>query len=190
MKEQKIDAGTRLAAMILDHFIMTFGAAVFMIPGMISSFANAFNISHEQTSPDLFGNMIYFMLIGFAVYFCKDSINGRSPAKRILKLQVVDNSTGAPASPIRCLIRNVFCMIWPIEVIFALANSNRRIGDFVAGTKVVPFSPPTEQQKPMWVQVGISLALAYGLLLIVMMPFNALQSRMASSQVKYIETSF
>jgi uncharacterized RDD family membrane protein YckC len=190
MTEQKVNAGTRLGTMILDHFIMTFGAMIFAIPGMISGFATAFNISHEQTNPDLFGNMSYVMLIGFAVYFCKDSINGRSPAKRILKLQVVDNSTGTAASPIKCFIRNIFCVLWPIEIIVALINPSRRIGDFVAGTKVVPFDPTTEQQKPNWGQIGISLALAYGLMLIIMIPFNMMKSGMASQKVKYTETSF
>ena len=190
MTAQKVNAGTRLTTMILDHFIMTFGAMIFAIPGMISGFSKAFNISHEQTDPDLFGDMSYVMLIGFAVYFCKDSINGRSPAKRILKLQVVDNSTGTVASPIKCFIRNIFCVLWPIEVIVALINPNRRIGDFVAGTKVVPFDSTTEQQKPNWGQIGISLALAYGLMLIIMIPLNKMKSGMAIQKVNYTETSF
>ena len=168
MTDEKINAGTRFSAMVLDHFIMTFGAMIFAVPGMISGFANAFKISHEQTTPNLFGDMIYLNLVGFAVYFCKDSINGRSPAKRIMKLQVVDNSTGRAASPIKCFIRNIFCVLWPVEVIVALFNPERRIGDFVAGTKVVVFDPATELPKTNWAQAGISLALAYGLMLIVL----------------------
>ena len=190
MTEQKVNAGTRLGTMILDHIIMTFAAMVFAIPGMISGFATAFNISHEQTNPDLFGNMSYVMLIGFAVYFCKDSINGRSPAKRILKLQVVDNTTGHAASPIKCFVRNIFIALWPIEVIVSLINPSRRIGDLVAGTKLVPFDSTTEQQKPNWGQVGISLALAYGLMLIIMIPFNMMKSGLTSQQVKFNEASF
>lgn len=190
MTEQKVNAGTRLGTMILDHFIMTFGAMIFAVPGMISGFATAFNISHEQKSPNLFGNMSYVMLIGFAVYFCKDSINGRSPAKRILKLQVVDNTAGKAASPLKCFVRNIFCVLWPIEVIVALVNPSRRIGDFVAGTKVVPFDPTVEQQKTNWGQIGISLALAYGLMLIIMLPFNMMKAGLANQQVKYNETSF
>lgn len=190
MTEQKVNAGTRLGTMILDHFIMTFGAMIFAVPGMISGFATAFNISHEQKSPNLFGNMSYVMLIGFAVYFCKDSINGRSPAKRILKLQVVDNTAGKAASPLKCFVRNIFCVLWPIEVIVALVNPSRRIGDFVAGTKVVPFDPTVEQQKTNWGQIGISFALAYGLMLIIMLPFNMMKAGLANQQVKYNETSF
>ncbi|MCA4898444.1 MAG: RDD family protein [Bacteroidota bacterium] len=190
MTEKNLNAGTRLGTMILDHFIMTFGTMIFAIPGMISGFATAFNVSHERTNPDLFGNMSYVMLIGLAVYFCKDSINGRSPAKRFLKLQVVDNTTGIAASPIKCFLRNIFCALWPIEVIVALINPNRRIGDFVAGTKVVPFDQTTKQQKPNWGQIGISLALAYGLMLIIMIPFNMIKSDLAAQQVKFNEVSF
>lgn len=190
MTDEKINAGTRFSAMVLDHFIMTFGAMIFAVPGMISGFANAFKISHEQTTPNLFGDMLYLNLVGFAVYFCKDSINGRSPAKRIMKLQVVDNSTGRAASPIKCFIRNIFCVLWPVEVIVALFNPERRIGDFVAGTKVVVFDPATEQPKTNWAQAGISLALAYGLMLIVLIPFNRLQAGLQSGKVKYVESSF
>jgi uncharacterized RDD family membrane protein YckC len=188
--EQKINAGNRFASMILDHFIMTSAAMIFAIPGMVSGFVSAFKISHEQTNPDLFGNMSYVMIIGFAIYLCKDSINGRSPAKRILKLQVVDNNTGKAASPIKCFVRNIFCIVWPIEVIIALANPPRRIGDFVAGTKVAPFDPMLAPEKPKWAQAVISLALAYGLLLMFMIPFNMMMAGLTRHQVKYIETSY
>jgi hypothetical protein len=98
MTEQKTNAGTRIGSMLLDHIAMTFIAMIFFIPGMILGFSAAFEVSHEQTSPDIFGSLSYFGLIGFALYFCKDSINGRSIAKRALKLQVIENSSGRVAS--------------------------------------------------------------------------------------------
>ncbi len=98
--------------MLLDHLFMTMIAMVFFIPGMISGFADAFNVSHEQTRPNFMGGGFgYLSMLGFAIYFCKDCINGRSIAKRILKLQVVDNSTGQVASPLKCFIRNMFIII-------------------------------------------------------------------------------
>ena len=103
--ERKISIGKRIAAMFLDHFFMTMIAMVFFIPSMVSGFGDAFKVSHEQTVPNFMGGALgYIGMLGFAIYFCKDCINGRSISKRILKLQIVDNSTGQVASPIKCLI--------------------------------------------------------------------------------------
>lgn len=190
MTEQKVNSGTRFGSMILDLFIMTMIAMIFFIPGMISGFANAFTISHEQTNPDIFGGMSYFGLIGFAIYFCKDCVNGRSIAKRILKLQIVDNTTGQVASPLKCFVRNIFCILWPIEAIVALINPSRRIGDQVAGTRLIIFDQALEQPKLNFGQIAIALGLAYGFMIIVMLPFNAMQSKFAGHRVHYIESSY
>lgn len=187
--DQKTNAGTRIGSMLLDHIAMTFIAMIFFVPGMISVFSTAFEVNHEQTSTDIFGGLSYVGLIGFALYFCKDCINGRSIAKRALKLQVVDNNSGNVASPIKCFVRNIFCILWPIEVIVTLANPSRRIGDMVAGTRVIPFNPGLEQPKFNFVQIGLSILLAYGLMMLLMLPFKGLQSKMASSQITYLESS-
>jgi uncharacterized RDD family membrane protein YckC len=187
MNEQKVNAGTRLAAMFLDHVIMTFAMMILAIPGMVATFSKAFNVGHDRPQASLFGNSVYIMLIGFAVYWCKDSINGRSPAKRILKLQVVDNTTGIAASPIKCWIRNIFLSFWPLEAIVALINPSRRIGDFVAGTKVVPFPAGTTEQKVNWKAVVISLALAYA---VIGIPFYLMKSTLEGREVNYVENSF
>lgn len=188
---KQIDAGTRLGAMILDHFIMTMIMMVFFIPGMISNFANAFQTTHEQTSFDPFGgNLMYLGLLGFAVYFCKDIINGRSISKRILKLQLVNNSTGQVASPIRCFVRNIFCIIWPIEVIVSMITPSRRLGDRVAGTKLVVYEPNREQPKVNFGKLMIPVALAYGGMLLFMIPFKSITSGLGFPEVKYVETSY
>lgn len=56
------------------------------------------------------GSWAYLGILGLALYFCKDIINGRSLAKRLLKLQVVDNTTGEVASPMQCFVRNLFVL--------------------------------------------------------------------------------
>ena len=188
---KQIDTGTRLGAMILDHFIMTMIMMVFFIPGMVVSFSNAFKTGHEQTVFDPFGgDWIYLGFLGFAVYFCKDIINGRSIAKRILKLQLVNNSTGQVASPIRCFARNVFCIIWPIEVIVSMITPSRRIGDRVAGTKLVVYDQSYE--KPI-LNVGktlIPLALAYGVMLLFIIQIKRMIPDIESQKVNFIETSY
>ena len=187
--EQKTNAGTRIGSMLLDHFAMTIIAMIFSVPGMISGFSTAFEINHEQTNPDIFGGISYVGLIGFALYFCKDCINGRSIAKRALKLQVIEHKSGNVASPIRCFVRNIFCILWPIEVIVTLASPSRRIGDMVAGTRVIPFNPELEQTKVNYAQVGLSIVLAYGLMVLAILPFEGLKSKMESNQVTYMKSS-
>ncbi len=175
--------------MLIDHFAMTFIAMIFFIPSLISTFATAFTINHEPTNFDVLSGLSYVGLIGLALYLCKDSINGRSIAKRIFKIQVVNDKTGEAASPIKCFVRNLFCALWPLEVIVTIASPDRRIGDMVAGTKVVPFYPDVEQPKPDFRLVGISITLAYGLMILLMLPFEKLNSMLKTNQVSYIETS-
>lgn len=187
--QREVNVGTRLGSMIFDHFIMTMIAMVFFIPMMIKSFFNAFTITHEQTEMDFGGPLLYVALFGFALYFCKDIVNGRSIGKRTTQTQVVDNNTGQVASPLKCFIRNIFCVIWPVEVIVTLTNPSRRIGDRVAGTKVVPYDPINVEQPKFDIKKAIlPLAISYGILLLFMLPFQALKP--AFSKIGYIETSY
>src|ERR1700735_2213180 len=89
-----IGVGLRLASMLLDHFFMTIIAMVFFLPGFISLMVPASNPSPGGPSPDFMDGVYgYIAIFGFALYFCKDIIGGRSIAKRILGLQVVNNSS-------------------------------------------------------------------------------------------------
>ncbi|MDP4265127.1 MAG: RDD family protein [Bacteroidota bacterium] len=190
MSEQKITPSIRFGSMILDHFIMTLIAMAFLIPQMITRIANDFKVTHEQTNLDGFGSINYLGLIGFALYFCKDCINGRSIGKRALKLQVVDNLTGQVATPLKCFIRNIFCILWPVEAVITLTNPGRRIGDRVANTKVVPFDPSLKQPKVSFTQIGISLILAYGLTILLSLPFNEMQTDLARQNINFDENSY
>jgi len=188
MTEKEPDKDTRLGSMLLDHFIMTAIVSIFILPKIIESFSTI--MTHEQPKSDVFGGMSYFLLIGFALYFCKDSIHGRSIAKQIFKLQLVDNTTGQVASPLKCLIRNVFCIIWPLEVIVAYKNPGRRIGDLVAGTRLEKYDPALEQPTLNIGKVGVSLLLAYGCLSILMFTFSSMQPDFGIWDTKFVESSY
>jgi uncharacterized RDD family membrane protein YckC len=182
-----ISVGTRLGTMLLDHFFMTMIAMVFFLPGMISGFSDGFNASHEQTDLNFMeGPMKYLSMFGFALYFCKDIINGRSISKRVLKLQVIDNKTGQVATPLQCFVRNIFCIIWPIEVIVAMTNTSRRLGDKVAGTKLVYYEPTLEQPKINLGKTILPVVISYGLILLIMQ----LTPSVTMGKANYIETSY
>jgi uncharacterized RDD family membrane protein YckC len=173
--------------MLLDLIFMSIIAMVFFIPGFLSAFSTAFNSSHGQPPPDFMDGFYgYVAAFGFALYFCKDIIGGRSIAKRILGLQVVDNSTGKAASPFRCFLRNITCVLWPIEGIVALIDTRRRLGDRIAGTRLVRFDPTVEQPKPGFVSLLVPVCISYGIILIFLQGFPGL----GSHSKKYVETSY
>lgn len=185
-----VSSGSRFASMFLDHIIMSIAIAIICIPAMFSTFFNAFQMSHEDQDIDMFGGkLIYFSLLGFALYFCKDAIDARSPGKRIFKTQVVNNSDGLPASPIKCLVRNIFCIFWPIELIVTLFSPTRRIGDLVAGTKVQPFQPGVNYS-PDFKKIGLSVILAYAIMLACFYPFLAFNESHKPKNILYVKESF
>lgn len=135
MKKKEVTAGTRIGAMLLDHFVMTFAIMFLVLPFTIGSFGEGIT-DDSTTSPFSSDLFFYLMVFGMSLYFNKDMIQGKSVAKRALKLEVVNIKTGEVASSLKCLIRNLTIAVWPIEVIAVLINPSRRIGDFIAGTRV------------------------------------------------------
>lgn len=187
LDNRPISVGTRLGTMLLDHVFMTIIMMIFFLPTMISGFSGAFTVSHEQTDSNFTeGPMMYIGLFGFALYFCKDIINGRSISKRILKLQVVDNKTGQVATPLQCFVRDIFCVLWIIEAFVAMANTGRRIGDRVAGTKLVYYDPTLEQPKINIGKTVLPIIISYGLIVWIMQ----LTPSMTMTKANYSETSY
>ena len=119
---------TRLGSMLLDHIIMCLVGAIIGIPVFILAFIFKKYLNLDVT-------FIAGILV-FIIYFCKDILNGKSPAKRLIGLQVIGLKTRQPASKIQTIIRNITLPFWPIEVFYTLFSKNRRIGDLIAGTKV------------------------------------------------------
>ena len=114
--------------------------------GFAVSMFDAFNLDHDPSSFG-FGGMSFLFAFGFSAYFNKDIFHGRSPAKRILKMQVIDIKTGQVANPLKCLARNLTIVLWPLEVIFVLIDPKRRLGDKIAGTRIDYVENPEKTKK-------------------------------------------
>lgn len=164
-----LSKGTRLGSMFLDHVIMCFVFFAFSIPSFIESFREP---SSQFVHKGLFNFPTLLLLLGLAIYLCKDCIGGQSVAKRILGLQIVDSKTGEVASPLKCFIRNIFCLVWPAEVIITLINPSRRLGDRVAGTKVVLASKSIVKPSINYFQLVACVMLSYLLIILICFPFN------------------
>jgi uncharacterized RDD family membrane protein YckC len=158
--KDRVTIGLRLASMLVDHFAMTFIIMIIVMPGFAVSMLNTFNIDHEPSSIKM-GNMFFLVALGFSAYFNKDIFNGRSPAKRILKMQVIDNKTDQVASPLKCLVRNLTIPIWPIELIFVFIDPKRRLGDKIAGTRIEYVESP-QKVKINWRRIFAPLLIAIG----------------------------
>ena len=72
----------------------------------------------------------------FVLFVCKDNLNGQSLGKRLMKIQIIEIQTTEPASNLKCMIRNLFFCLWPIELALALIEPNRRVGDYVTKTRL------------------------------------------------------
>ena len=187
---QPISKTTRLTSMVLDHMLLSVGTIILCVPLMIYGFMQLLTISHEPHQFLIPPGAEYAFAIGIAVYFGKDSLIGRSPAKHILKLQVVHQITGEPAGPLRCFLRNLLCVFWPIEVIVVCINPERRLGDRIAGTKVVYYRASETPVKLHLPQIiGVSL-LGIGIAALVFMPMRQLASQLDTGRITLDETTF
>jgi antitoxin component YwqK of YwqJK toxin-antitoxin module len=186
--KNEVTIGIRLASMLVDHFIMTFAMFIPFIPFMIIGIKDAFNITHEQTSMEP-SFIIYGFILGFAMYFNKDFFDGRSPAKRILKIQVINHKTGKVAGPLKCLLRNLTIPIWPLEAIFILINPQRRLGDYIAGTRIESYDSENIKQKKELKDYVLPIAIGLLFTYLISLPFSMLSDSWKQADVKYIQDS-
>jgi uncharacterized RDD family membrane protein YckC len=186
--KDKVTVGLRLASMLIDHFAMTFIVMLIVLPGFAINMIDAFNLDHDPSSFG-FGGMSFLYAFGFAAYFNKDIFNGRSPAKRILKIQVIDIKTGQAANSLKCLVRNLTIPLWPLEVIFVLFNPKRRLGDKIAGTRIDYIENPVKV-KMDWTKFAIALLIAIGFSVLISLPFTLLNTKWQTDKVAYNEQTF
>ncbi|MDD7887345.1 RDD family protein [Flavivirga sp. 57AJ16] len=131
----------RILSMFLDHciiclLIVPLGFLIFGLGALMKD-----NLNN--------GIGIILVFIPFFIYLNKDFFKAKSPAKRILGFQVIDRKTNKPANELQCFVRNLtICVAWPLEVIIGLINPERRIGDFIANTKVIVSEK--EKFKSIW----------------------------------------
>jgi uncharacterized RDD family membrane protein YckC len=71
-----------------------------------------------------------------SLFLCKDLAGGRSIGKRLFNLQIVSLENHSVSS-LKLIFRNIFTFMWPIEIVFCLIDSEKKLGDIVFGTKVI-----------------------------------------------------
>ena len=107
------------------------------IPALI--YARIFKtITEAQGLKALYALIFVLFVLSFPILFVvRDAIfKGRSVAKRIFKLRVIDNETNELPKKEKLVIRNLFFFIYPVEAILLIAT-NQSIGDMTTNTTVV-----------------------------------------------------
>ncbi|SNZ00229.1 RDD family protein [Flagellimonas pacifica] len=123
----------RIAAFLIDHFTFTF-----LIVGIVFLSLGT-NFMDETNFSNLISKMLPAMLIGFLIYFAKDSIKGISPGKWVMGIMVRnENNPNEVPSIGKLFVRNLFLIIWPIEfIVLASSQEKKRLGDKTAKAIVV-----------------------------------------------------
>lgn len=161
-----------MLSMLIDHISMCIILAPVMIVMMIilvvslgPSYQMAFYNNYALST---------ISFLPFIVYFLKDNYRGKSIGKRLMGYQVVTAGKGNQAGSLRCFIRNLLILIWPLEALITLFSPSRRLGDLISGTKVIisekePINsilPEIRQTKFGWKTLLIlAIGLGYGFLL-------------------------
>ena len=152
--------------MLLDHFVTTVVIMIVAAPGVLYDVSNM--IGNPDAPIKLFLGNYYLNILACSLIFNKDIYLGRSVAKRVLKFQIVDNNSNMPSNPLRCFVRNLTIIIWPIEVLFTLVNKQRRLGDYIAGTKLVTYNSDIHSADFNWglavVAFVVSILFTYAVL--------------------------
>lgn len=81
--------------------------------------------------------MSFALALIYSFLFCKDVNGGRSIGKQRTGLCILSEKSNSVPSVIRLILRNMFYILWPIEIILFFCNSGKRLGDLVMQTKVV-----------------------------------------------------
>ena len=190
MIKKEMRAGSRIGAMLLDHVVMSFVIMIMVMPVMLLGFKDSF-AEEADSMPAAIDWTLYIMLFGMSLYFNKDMVQGKSIAKRALRQEVVNIKNGEVASSLKCLVRNLTIVIWPIEVIVVLASPSRRLGDLIAGTRV-EYVTEERNSKPKVNFKNLILSILLGFLILIAssLIFKNTFGIGALDSPDYIETSY
>ena len=107
------------------------------VPALICALIFRAIIKSQGLNP-LYILIFFLIVLSFPTLFVvRDALfNGRSIAKRIFKLRVIDNETNELPSKQKLVIRNLFFFFYPVNAILLIATNNT-IGDMVTNTTVI-----------------------------------------------------
>jgi uncharacterized RDD family membrane protein YckC len=142
------DIGSRIGSAFLDQTLGILLRIIIWLPFFFSLMDNVVG-----TNPfSMFTSKKFIaVFVGIStLHYLKDIFNGRSIGKRAIGLQLLNAETGGPASPIRTAARGFGLILFPVEVFMLFLSPSRRLGDYIAGTRLVETSRPLKKKFPAY----------------------------------------
>ena len=163
-----ITSKERLKLIIVDGITMTIVLMVLFLPfDIYDTITETTKIGDVYAPKDRSIAYSIYNFFVLSIFLNKDALSGMSIGKRISGFKIVDFNSGKIASPLKCLIRNSTILVWPIELVFVFVNRNRRLGDFIAGTKLVKQEGSLTMEEVNYWKILVSLCLPILILIVI-----------------------
>ncbi|WP_310481269.1 RDD family protein [Chamaesiphon sp. VAR_48_metabat_403] len=129
--------GDRFIAHFIDYIIFVLGLTLSVL--IIVMAANGYDLLWEIVG--VVGRLCLFPVIFYRL--CADGLEGgQSYGKRLMKICVIDATSGKPCTFLKSLIRQIPSLfLGIIDAVFIFSQSRQRLGDTIANTIVV-HKPP------------------------------------------------
>jgi uncharacterized RDD family membrane protein YckC len=122
MEQELASRRDRVVAQILDGLVACGVGVIAYLVAQVFNWSNIF----------IFLGWLFYLLI------CDGLPGGQSIGKKFTNSAVIDVKTGLPCKYWQSVVRNLSLLLLEIiDVIFVLGSQRRRLGDFIAGTKVI-----------------------------------------------------
>jgi uncharacterized RDD family membrane protein YckC len=129
--------GDRFIAHFIDYIIFVLGIGLSVT--IIFMAANGYNLFWEIVG--VVGRLCLFPVIFYRL--CADGLEGgQSYGKRLMKICVIDATSGKPCTFLKSLLRQIpSLLLGIIDIAFIFSQSRQRLGDTIANTIVVNKPP-------------------------------------------------
>ena len=118
--------GKRFSAQFIDELIAIGGGYSLML------------VIKQVVSSDSNAPLLVLMIFALVYTLLADGMfKGQSMGKKLMKLYVVSNDMEQPCTYLQSFVRNATYILGVFDLIFMLGKERRRLGDRLAGTKVV-----------------------------------------------------
>jgi uncharacterized RDD family membrane protein YckC len=116
---------SRLSAKVIDWIF------IFLLIGMLGAGLQSLFPEHKDAISMILGLVLILYLL------FKDGVGGQSIGKRLVKVKVVHTTNGRACTLTQSFFRNLSTVLGLVDSIFALGKERRRLGDLIAGTRVI-----------------------------------------------------
>ncbi len=143
----------RFTACIIDLFVITLIMIGVAAIDLGTDFFDKYELTYIQTT------LFTIICLGLILFFSKDSYRGISFGRWIMGIMVRNDVDNEVPSYMSLFIRNLFILVWPVELIILLVNTDKkRLADKVSKTIVLENSKETNRL----FRIGVLFLIVFG----------------------------